>query len=248
MGQRGRQRAILREGVYAINLALFVVICENMVYRLPSTGGGKRNAIASELAERTAAIDGFRPVVVGGPVEAQDPLDPEKTMAVDSIAIVTVHDGPSLPRARSSPRPSAPTPQRRELPQQLPGSRGVPAGRRPARPAICAAHRRHLFHQSLVRHGRDDPEDGRADRLRRRRRQLLRPARQGPVGDDFRHGEHVAEGERGVWERPLGPGKYPFNTYAGNIILVPTTNFVLHWITGKTEAHRYDESSSRSTW
>src|SRR5262249_45356133 len=61
-------------------------------------------------------------------------------------------------------------------------------------------------------------------------------------GDAFRHGERVAEGERGVWERPLGPGKYPFNTYAGQIILVPTTNFVLHWITGRTEAPRYDES------
>ena len=61
-------------------------------------------------------------------------------------------------------------------------------------------------------------------------------------GDAFRHGERVAEGERGVWERPLGPGKYPFNTYAGNVILVPTTNFVLHWITGKSESHRYDES------
>jgi uncharacterized membrane protein YqiK len=61
-------------------------------------------------------------------------------------------------------------------------------------------------------------------------------------GDAFRHGERVAEGERGVWERPLGPGKYAFNTYAGNIILVPTTNFVLHWITGRSESHRYDES------
>src|SRR5204863_478075 len=61
-------------------------------------------------------------------------------------------------------------------------------------------------------------------------------------GDAFRHGERVAEGERGVWERPLGPGKYAFNTYAGQIILVPTTNFVLHWITGRSEAHRYDES------
>jgi uncharacterized membrane protein YqiK len=61
-------------------------------------------------------------------------------------------------------------------------------------------------------------------------------------GETFRHGERVAEGERGVWERPLGPGKYPFNTYAGNIILVPTTNFVLHWITDRTEAHRYDEN------
>src|SRR5262249_19899992 len=61
-------------------------------------------------------------------------------------------------------------------------------------------------------------------------------------GEAFRHGERVAEGERGVWERPLGPGKYPFNTYAGQIILVPTTNFVLNWITGWSESHRYDES------
>src|SRR5947207_4943781 len=69
----------------------------------------------------------------------------------------------------------------------------------------------------------------------------------GPIGKDlsgdaFRHGERVARGERGVWERPLGPGKYPFNTYAGQVILVPTTNFVLHWITGRTETHRYDDS------
>ncbi|HLJ11082.1 MAG TPA: SPFH domain-containing protein, partial [Planctomycetaceae bacterium] len=61
-------------------------------------------------------------------------------------------------------------------------------------------------------------------------------------GVAFRHGERVAEGERGVWEKPLGPGKYAFNTYAGNIVLVPTTNFVLHWVTGKSESHRYDES------
>ena len=61
-------------------------------------------------------------------------------------------------------------------------------------------------------------------------------------GQSFRHGERVAEGERGVLEKPLGPGKYAFNTYAGNIVLVPTTNFVLHWVTGRTETHRYDES------
>ena len=61
-------------------------------------------------------------------------------------------------------------------------------------------------------------------------------------GDSFRHGERVNRGERGVWDKPFGPGKYPFNTYAGQIILVPTTNFVLHWITGKTEAHHYDDS------
>ena len=52
----------------------------------------------------------------------------------------------------------------------------------------------------------------------------------------------MAEGQRGVWERPFGPGKYAFNTYAGQIVLVPTTNFVLHWVTGRSETHRYDDS------
>jgi uncharacterized membrane protein YqiK len=61
-------------------------------------------------------------------------------------------------------------------------------------------------------------------------------------GDAFRHGERVSRGERGVWDKPFGPGKYPFNTYAGHMIFVPTTNFVLHWITGKSESHQYDEN------
>src|SRR4051812_37638287 len=33
-GQRGRQRAILREGVYAVNLAMFVVMTESKVHSL----------------------------------------------------------------------------------------------------------------------------------------------------------------------------------------------------------------------
>ena len=62
-------------------------------------------------------------------------------------------------------------------------------------------------------------------------------------GEAFRHGERVAEGARGVQAKTLCPGKYPFNTYAGHVHPVPTTNFVLHWITGRTEeSHRYDET------
>ena len=162
---------------------------------------------------------------------------------MDTIGIVTVQDGPSLPPGEIIAPSVGNDADDAELPQQLPGPRGVPARRRPPRPAVRPADRRHLLHQPLVRHRRDDSQDRRADRLRRRGRQLLRPRRPRHCpATSFRHGERVAEGERGVWERPLGPGKYPFNTYAGSIILVPTTNFVLHWITGKTEAHRYDES------
>src|SRR5205814_1544220 len=37
LGQRGRQRMILREGAYAINLALFIVMTEETLFRLSGT-------------------------------------------------------------------------------------------------------------------------------------------------------------------------------------------------------------------
>jgi len=51
-------------------------------------------------------------------------------------------------------------------------------------------------------------------------------------GADYSHGELVETGCKGVWRDPLMPGKYAFNTYAGKIELVPTTNFVLMWQSG----------------
>jgi uncharacterized membrane protein YqiK len=38
------------------------------------------------------------------------------------------------------------------------------------------------------------------------------------------------------------PGKYPFNTAAGKVVSVPTTNFILKWIRSESGAHRYDEN------
>ena len=96
MGQRGRQRAILREGVYAINVALFTVVTEDMVYRLEA-GGAKELKAVVQWQNDLSEVDGFDPVIIGGPIEAPDPFNPEKTTMVDSMGIVTVHDGPSLP-------------------------------------------------------------------------------------------------------------------------------------------------------
>src|SRR5204863_3980240 len=95
VGQRGRQRAILREGVYAINLALFVVITEDRVYQLPIQGREEFEKLVSWQKE-LKDVDGFNPMVIGQAVRSVDPLNPEKPMVVDSIGIVTVHDGPSL--------------------------------------------------------------------------------------------------------------------------------------------------------
>jgi uncharacterized membrane protein YqiK len=267
-GQRGRQRAILREGVYAINPALFVVISEDAVYRLPTHEGQEIQAIVSWQKE-LSRIAGFSPVVIGAAMRYDDadalPVEDdadeagklrkkrEKTASgeapehqkahfIDSLGIVTVQDGPSL------------------APGEI------------IAPALGNDSNDPNYHNNF-----QDPEAFLRAGGRRGRQYVpltdgtyfinrwfatveMIPKTVVPIGfvgvvvsyygrvgrdtsgEAFRHGERVAEGERGVWERPLGPGKYPFNTYAGQIVLVPTTNFVLHWITGRTEAHRYDES------
>jgi len=61
-------------------------------------------------------------------------------------------------------------------------------------------------------------------------------------GDEYRHGELVEQGQRGVWSTPLLPGKYAFNTYAGKIVIVPTTNIILKWISNEIGSHRFDEN------
>src|SRR6185295_11239885 len=61
-------------------------------------------------------------------------------------------------------------------------------------------------------------------------------------GTEYKHGELVGRGERGVWSEPLLPGKYAFNTYAGKVIMVPTTNFILKWTKGEIGSHKFDEN------
>lgn len=64
------------------------------------------------------------------------------------------------------------------------------------------------------------------------------------TGVDFKHGNQVAKGCKGVWNEPLDPGKYPINPYTHKLVSVPTSNIVLNWATGKTESHKLDENLS----
>src|SRR5450432_1944448 len=61
-GQRGRQRAILREGVFAINPALFVIITEDSVY---GGLGSDKPEVYAQWQQEIAGMDGFRPVLIG---------------------------------------------------------------------------------------------------------------------------------------------------------------------------------------
>ncbi len=240
-GQRGRQRAILREGVYAINQAVFVVITEDVVYQL-EVQGRRESERVGDWQKELAEVDGFDPVVVGGVVEAVDPLNPTKGILVDSIAIVTVQDGPSLTPGEIIAPSVGNDPDDGNFHNNFQDPDAfLRAGGRRGRQYVPLTDGTYFINQwfagvqmmpkTIVPIGYVG----------------VVVSYYGPIGtdvsgDSFRHGERVARGERGVWEKPFGPGKYPFNTYAGQIVFVPTTNFVLHWISGKVEGHRYDEN------
>lgn len=65
-------------------------------------------------------------------------------------------------------------------------------------------------------------------------------------GAEFRHGDLVESGHKGVWVTPLFPGKHPVNPSVMKVELVPTTNIVLNWAQ-RTEAHKYDQNLSSIT-
>jgi uncharacterized membrane protein YqiK len=66
-------------------------------------------------------------------------------------------------------------------------------------------------------------------------------------GEDFKHGNIVSKGHKGVWAEPLGPGKYPLNPYIMKVEVVPTTNLVLNWATARNESHNLDRHLSTIT-
>lgn len=67
------------------------------------------------------------------------------------------------------------------------------------------------------------------------------------TGANFKHGNLVTKGQKGVWVEPFGPGKYPINKYTNRVELVPTTNLVLNWATARTESHNLDKNLNTIT-
>ena len=248
-GQRGRQRAILREGVYAINLALFVVLTDDDVYRI-DLGRVKETKILLGWQQELRQQRGFRPVVIGKPVANEgDRTRADKTIdtmeggfdQADNIGVVTVHDGPSLDADAIIAPPVTRAADGRDHDNYQDPETFLAAGGRRGRqfqPLIDGTYFINRWFASVEIIPKTVVPIGQVGVVVSYFGALGRDV----SGAAFRHGERVGEGERGVRAAALGPGKYAFNTYAGNVHLVPTTNFVLHWITGRTESHRFDES------
>lgn len=227
-GQKGPQRKILREGTYAINLAQFVVLTEQQIYavRLNQTDMQVFSQMAAVISER----EGFTPLVIKD--------------SQDMIGIVTVHDGPSLPDGEIiapsvGHADSDPFFHNNFQDPELFLAAGGHRGRQLQVLADGSYYINRLFatvelvEKTIV----DVGTVGVVVSFTGKRGADI-------SGDGYRHGELVEPGYRGVWSKPLLPGKYAFNTYAGNIVIVPTTNFVLKWKKEDNGPHRLDENLS----
>jgi uncharacterized membrane protein YqiK len=228
-GQKGPQRKILREGTYAINLAQFVVITEDTTYYLPLERS--EDAVFKRMAELIRERGGFQPVVIKG--------------ADDLVGIATVHDGPSLPQGEIIAPTVGDEPNNTETYHnnfQDPEKFLLAGGQRGRQLQVLVEGTYYI--NRLFATVEMIPKT------------LVEVGNVGVVvsytgdvgvdisGEEYKHGEMVQQGNRGVWSTPLLPGKYAFNTYAGKVLVVPTTNIILKWNKSESGAHRLDENLS----
>ncbi len=229
-GQKGPQRTVLREGTYAVNLAQFVVVTQDQVYGLMLEAHDP--ALFAQMQATIAQRQGFGAVVIKD--------------STDQIGVVTVHDGPALtadhiiaPQVGIDQADAATFHNSFQDPEKF-----IAAGGRRGRQLQVLVEGSYFINRLFAT-------------VEMVAKTVIDVGHVGVVvsytgdsgrdtsGEDYRHGELVARGHRGVWAEPLLPGKYAFNTYAGKIIAVPTTNFILKWDTEVTGQHKLDENLSQ---
>jgi uncharacterized membrane protein YqiK len=226
-GQKGPQRKILREGTYAINLAQFVVITNERLFYLPLERGEEQ--VFARMGQLIDSREGFVPVVLKG--------------TDDLIGIVTVHDGPSIPSGQIIAPTVGDNPVNADTyhnsfqePEKFllaGGQRG-----RQLQTLVEGTYYINRLFATVEMVPKTVVEVGTVGVVV----SYTGEAGVDLSGDAYKHGELVKKDTRGVWNEPLLPGKYAFNTYAGKVIMVPTTNFILKWNRAETGAHKFDEN------
>lgn len=216
-GQRGPQRAVLREGVHAVNTAQFVVFGRDADYGIDLDDKSEVSAMSDSLKSR----QGFDPVVVRD--------------GADTVGVVTVHDGPAL-EAGDIIAPLVEGHSSFQDPEAFLKAGGL-RGRQLQVLVEGTWYINRLF-ATVEMKPKTAVQVGFAGVV------VSYVGERGTdiSGAEFRHGELVDVGQRGVWSKPLNPGKYALNPYAMEVRHVPVTNFVLRWIAGRTESHELDDN------
>ena len=226
-GQRGPQRRVLREGTYAINLMQFIVLTDERVYSMPLSR--EEMQVIQGMAQVIAERHGFVPVII---------KDTD-----DKIGIATVHDGPSLgqgeiiaPVVGDDPKNNETYHNKFQDPDKFLKAGGFRG--RQLQVLVEGTYYVNRLFATVEMIQKTIIEVGNVGVVV----SYTGAAGEDLSGKEYRHGELVARGQRGVWEEALLPGKYAFNTYAGKVVSVPTTNFILKWISSQSGAHKFDEN------
>jgi len=226
-GQKGPQRMILREGTYAINLVQFVVLTQDQIFYLPLD---KSEAVTfQKMSAVIAERDGYRPKVISG----ND----------DEVGIVTVHDGPSLqPGEIIAPMVGNDVARVETYHNNFQDADKFLAGGgqrgRQLQVLVEGTYYINRLFATIEMIPKTVVEVGTVGVVV----SYTGEAGADMSGEQYRHGELVETNRRGVWTDPLLPGKYAFNTFAGRVLHVPTTNFILKWVRNEAGEHRYDEN------
>jgi uncharacterized membrane protein YqiK len=228
-GQKGPQRKILREGTYAINTTQFAIITDERVYGHALSG--QERAVLDSMQLTISERWGFTPVILAA--------------NQDLVGVVTVHDGPSLPPGEIiAPEVGIDLRDQETFHNnfQEPEKFLEAGGYRGRQLQIIVEGTWYI--NRLFATVESVPKT------------VIPVGNVGVVifytgpktddvsGEQYRHGELVLNGSRGVWKDPLLPGKYAFNTYAGKIEIIPTVNFILKWVRGEVGAMKLDENLS----
>jgi len=223
-GQKGPQRGIVREGTYAINLAQFIVITISDIKAI-NISRQDRNELLT-MQQTLEQRDGFTPVIIMG----------NKVEDLDQMCIVTVHDGLPLEQGEIIASDVGPEHSNFQDPEKF-----LELGGRRGKQIRVLTDGTYFINRLFAT-------------VEYRPKTVVPIGFVGVVvsffgkegvdttGIDYRHGELVANGCKGVLEKPLMSGKYAFNTDAGKVVLVPTTNIILKWNKSETGDHKYDEN------
>ncbi len=226
-GQKGPQRGILREGTYAINLAQFIIITQNEIKAIYT--GNKQERLELESMQETLTLrNAFVPVVIMG--KGND--------SSDLMGIVTVHDSSPLQQGEIIAPEVGEGHASYQDPEQF-----IELGGRRGKQIEVLTDGTYYINRLFAT-------------VEFRSKTVVPIGYVGVVvsffgiqgvdttGAEYRHGELVENGCKGVLQKPLMPGKYAFNTDAGKVILVPTTNIILKWNRGEVGEHKYDQNLS----
>ncbi|WP_238899141.1 MULTISPECIES: SPFH domain-containing protein [unclassified Clostridium] len=239
-GQKGPQRQILREGTYAFNLAQFIIITKDKVHSI-FTSKDESEQIETMRSD-LLRVNGFIPVVISSSKNLEQDEFGNNIKTKDTIGIVTVNEGPT-PDNGAIIAPivgDGITNEYYHSNFQEPEKFLAAGGRKGKQMQVLTDGV--YFINRLFANVDIVPKS------------IIDIGYVGVVvsyfgekgedvsGSDYSHGELVEQGKKGIWRECMMPGKYPFNTYAGKIIPVPTTNVILKWISGQVGDHKLDDN------